>query len=393
MHTCMVYPECRPFGGVAIVWNKAIKCKISPVPVTSRRMCAIVIQVNGHNIMLFNVYMPSDTQYDRCNLAAFNEVLDEISDICVQYDTNQIIVGGDLNTDLNRNASLHSISLRRFLSQESMKSGLQHVLSDVDFTFMSKISHDRSIIDHFLMTENLFNTICMYRSLHEGDNLSDHSVLQMQLQLPVEYSSEQDVVIRHVSPQCHKADTRQLLQYKMCLDELLERVHVSAELLNCREYDCVEHSDAIECLHRGIVNACLEAGGLTLLHRNDNPRPVPISGWSEFVAERRQNAILWHCIWKQSGSPNRGTIASNRIRSRAEYHYAIRHAKKQTDTMQANKLAESLLNNRTNDFWNDIKRIKGNSKSKSVMVDGISTDANISELFACLTQLHLRNMT
>ena len=135
--------------------------KISPVRVTSCRMCAIVIQVNGHNIMLFNVYMPSDTQYDRCNSVAFNEVLDQISEICVQHDTNQFIVGGDLNTDLSRNASLHSVSLHRFMSQESMKSGLQHVLSDVDFTFTSKISHDRSIIDHFLMTENLFNTICM----------------------------------------------------------------------------------------------------------------------------------------------------------------------------------------------------------------------------------------
>ena len=117
----------------------------------------------------------------------------------------------------------------------------------------------------------------------------------------------------------------QLQQYKMYLDKLLERVHVSAELLNFREYECGEHSNAIECLHKGIVNACLEAGRLPLPHRNDNPRPVPISGWSEFVAERRENAIWWHCIWKQNGSPNSGVIASNRIRSRAEYHYAIRH--------------------------------------------------------------------
>ena len=44
--------------------------KISPVPVALRRMCALVIQVNGHKIMLFNVYMPSDIQYDRCNSVA-----------------------------------------------------------------------------------------------------------------------------------------------------------------------------------------------------------------------------------------------------------------------------------------------------------------------------------
>ena len=183
----------------------------------------------------------------------------------------------------------------------------------------------------------------------------------------------------------------------MCLDKLLERVHVSAELLNCREYECGEYSNAIECLHKGIANACLKAGRLTLPHRNDNLRPVPISGWSEFVAERRENAIWWQYIWKQNGSPNSGVIASNRIRARAEYHYAIRYVKKQSETMQANKLAESLLNNRTNNVWCDIKRIKGSSKPKSVMVDVyqpmlILVNYSLKNIAVCITQFHSQNM-
>ena len=48
----------RPFGGVAILWKANIKCKISPVQLLSRRMCAISIVINGIHIVIYNCYMP-----------------------------------------------------------------------------------------------------------------------------------------------------------------------------------------------------------------------------------------------------------------------------------------------------------------------------------------------
>ena len=43
---------------------------------------------------------------------------------------------------------------------------------------------------------NLFNAISSYESVHDGDNLSDHSVLILSLQLPVEYGVESSSNIR-----------------------------------------------------------------------------------------------------------------------------------------------------------------------------------------------------
>ena len=387
----------RPFGGVAIIWKKNIKCKIIPVELTSRRLCAVIISINGRDITLFNVYMPGDSYEGSCHLNAFNEVLDEISNTCVKYDTNQFIIGGDMNVDFKRTVSTHTKALNRFLIRESMTSGLQHVLCDVDYTFMSKINGNRSTIDHFLLTDNLFNTICRYRCIHEGDNLSDHSILQVELQLPVQYCTESHATVRHATTQWHKVEIAQLEQYRILLDRLLESVHVPEEVVNCTMYECGRHNQAIEQLYNGIVNACLTAGKLALPQRNESVRRAPISRWHEDVAERRDSAMWWHFIWQQNGSPNNGVVADIRRRTRAAYHYAIRYAKKQSEVIQANALADHLLNKRANDFWNEIKRIKGNTKQRSAMVDGVSLiiiSANylLVNIVGCLTLFHIHNM-
>ena len=144
----------RPFGGVAILWSKKLTCEITPILFESRR---VRISIGGIKVLLFNVYMPCDNQNGEINLNTFNDVLDCISNICILQDVNQIIVCGDLNTDLRRIASWHTSALNRFLDRESMKPCIHQVLSEVDYTYFGKTNGQRAIIDHFLLTNNLFN--------------------------------------------------------------------------------------------------------------------------------------------------------------------------------------------------------------------------------------------
>ena len=71
---------------VAIIWEKNIKCKITPISLSSRRMCAIILTVNNFDNILFNVYMPCDTMYDQNNQSQYNEVLQEISHACTDHE-------------------------------------------------------------------------------------------------------------------------------------------------------------------------------------------------------------------------------------------------------------------------------------------------------------------
>ena len=100
------------------------------------------------------------------------------------------------------------------------------------------------------------------------------------------------------------------------------------------------------------------------------------------MAEQRERAIFWHLIRKQCDSPINGVVAGVKRYCPAKYHYAVRQAKKQADINYANKLATALANKRASDFWSEIRHMQGSSKPQTGMVDGVVSDADISEHFA-----------
>ena len=55
-------------------------------------------------------------------------------------------------------------------------------------------------------------------------------------------------------------------------------------------------------------------------------------------------------------------------RTRAAYHYAIREAKREEDKIINERLAGSLLNNCTRDFWSEIKRMRSSKLALVVLL-------------------------
>ena len=65
----------RPYGGVAILWNKGLKLAFVPIVTNSLRLCAVNVKTNTFNIILINVYMPVDDNLED----SFNEYGDILS--------------------------------------------------------------------------------------------------------------------------------------------------------------------------------------------------------------------------------------------------------------------------------------------------------------------------
>ena len=149
-------------------------------------------------------------------------------------------------------------------------------------------------------------------------------------------------------------------------------------MLKCADNNCNSHDSAIESFHNDIVTACMIAGSSNLPQSDTGELLYnkPVSGWKEHVEEHRQRAIFWNSIWKQCGSSRQGTVADIRKSSRNKYHHAIRFARKQSEITRGNKLAESMSNKRSVDFWNEIKNIKGIHKAMPGMVDLAQTEEN-----------------
>ena len=109
----------RPYGGVAILWNKNLKMSFIPITTSSDRVCAVNIKSNNFNIIIVNVYMPNDNDSDE-NFNIYGDILCEISSVMNTYNDCKFIIGGDFNIDNKRIDSRNLALFNDFLLIEDM---------------------------------------------------------------------------------------------------------------------------------------------------------------------------------------------------------------------------------------------------------------------------------
>ena len=111
----------RPYGGVAIIWDKNINNYIQSIDTESKRVAAVLFTNATVKLLLITVYMPCDTGVCDINRATedFYDVLSEISRIAQMYDEYEAVIGGDFNTAYKRN-NANSTLLRNFCEEESL---------------------------------------------------------------------------------------------------------------------------------------------------------------------------------------------------------------------------------------------------------------------------------
>ena len=118
----------RPYGGVAFLWKRNLKCHVIPVPTGSRRIACVDIVFNDIHVLMFNVYMPTDEVSNDISLAEYESVLNVISETCSERNSDGILIGGDLNVDFTRVRSTHLQKLKSFIHTEVLKCGAEHPL-------------------------------------------------------------------------------------------------------------------------------------------------------------------------------------------------------------------------------------------------------------------------
>ena len=167
-----VFSSGRGFGGCSILWKSSLHCEVTPIPMISKRICAVKVLIKNVQFLLFNMYMPCDTPD---NILEYMHVFDEICGICNRYDDARIVLGGDLNTSIGRPNSHFTKHLAEVLERERLFLCANHSLSSVVYTFTNPADpSSRHILDHFMVDQSLCSLILSYSDLHEGDNLSFH---------------------------------------------------------------------------------------------------------------------------------------------------------------------------------------------------------------------------
>ena len=100
------------------------------------------------------------------------------------------------------------------------------------------------------------------------------------------------------------------------------------------------------------------------------------------VKPSHDRALFWHKIWVECDRPRHGEVAECMRKTRAAYHYAIRCAKKDRDSIVKQRIANALLCDNNRSFWTEIRRIRKMNGAVTNTIDGINNVNEIATLFS-----------
>ena len=109
---------------------------------------------------------------------------------------------------------------------------------------------------------------------------------------------------------------------------------------------------------------------------------IIVIGWNEHVEPFRKKSLLWHKILLDNNKPKSGLVADIMRSTRCQYHSQVKWVKRNIRFTQSQKMAKSMVEGKTSDFWAEVKRIRGCKSTVTAFVDGEVDDGCIADLFA-----------
>jgi len=246
----------RPYGGTAILYNRALANSIEHVYSCNSRITAILMATHSGKILLINVYMPTNYGDDE-SLVSYIDCLCNLQALIFEQDIVHVVITGDFNCDIG---SRFYSEFNAFVSDNKLIVSDQCRLDDV-FTYISDDGSKRSWIDHILSSPSIDPLI-------EGVNIlydviaSDHRPLIFQLRcetsrvclLPVHNDASINVKIS----QWYLCDHSTLQQYNYTLDYLLVNIKGFDRISANDSYESVKmkidsfYCDIVTCIQRAI---------------------------------------------------------------------------------------------------------------------------------------------
>ena len=253
--------------------------------------------------------------------------------------------------------------------------------ANIDFTYCNHSLNHFSVIDYFIVSSNMYDSITANNVLCDPTNISLHNAVSLSMS---SFGCQPIISVNpsmHTSKRCNwkKATKAQCTRYSDHLNNALTIIDLSSPFLRCKYLSCTDcdHIDAITNTCDTVVKCCIDSGLTSIPSTRLNVREVP--GWNDEVRQAKDQSLFWHWIWLESGRPNTGHVYAIMKRTRHQYHYSIRRCKLNKQEIQRTKLAENILDPTM--FWSELNKISSVGKQISDTVGNASGSKKIAQLF------------
>ena len=165
-------------------------------------------------------------------------------------------------------------------------------ISDVQYTYMSKINGTKTFIDLFLVSENLSSIISGFSSIDCVKNKSDHVALKCSLNVDISYN---DIKVNEIHTKRHVWNLASELDIKLymeLLDSYLLEIPLPLELINCKNNMCKSHHKAIDTFYDNIISALVMACENSIPIANPKSKPKTVVGWNDHVEHYFRTVLI-----------------------------------------------------------------------------------------------------
>ena len=182
----------------------------------------------------------------------------------------------------------------------------------------------KSLIDHFIISDNLLNYANTSDVRDDIDNHSDHLPITMYLHIsiPMKKIASCNTRLFLPKPKWFCVNNEMLQKYQYELDQHLGSIPVS-EFMCDHMHDNYKYQ--IQLLHDHLIHSCMLAAERTIPftkpHTKQNRNKV---GWNEHVRKEFDHALHWHRLYLQNGRPQSGYIFEMRKFTRSIYHRKVK---------------------------------------------------------------------
>ena len=109
--------------------------------------------------------------------------------------------------------------------------------SNIPYTYCSKSNGCKSTIYHFMVTQNLRESIIKYESVFMNSDFSDHVPICLEMQIDVSYHESFEHKCK-TNVALHKYTEVHIENYKCELDKLISCIDFNHDVVSCVNYQC-----------------------------------------------------------------------------------------------------------------------------------------------------------
>ena len=376
----------RPFGGVSIAWLRDLYHVITPLTdYDHKRVVAVELTTTKENIILISVYMPflDSRNRESCKADAM-ETISMIETIIHDHPQHFIVIGGDLNCELNGNSPFDEMWNNLAVSKQLTY--CRQFFQSPGYTYHHESLGQKKMNDHFVISQELLNrSICSnFQIIEDGQNPSDHLPIIMSMRLEVQPQKEDE------NPPAKK----ETLNWSKVSESDKQRYHDSLNQMTCHEVPtCEMHCTSETCRsemqheYDFVIARIKMADKLLPRHKKGREK----SWWSSELTQLKSQSVEIQRLWIAEGRPGHGLTHMERLRVRALYKKAIRKAQKEPNQVSWNSLHSAMEQCDSNKFWHSWKSLYNKKNNDfSPVVNGCTSKPAIADSFK---KAFMRNST